>query len=94
MIDDFKYNGGNPIVRRILEKFFGADHPKIEYAVGELDMLIDDPLGKSMQEQLTKNSTKTYKPAYQNADDDNLVDGCCYHCKMVWYNCLCSHDND
>jgi len=34
------------------------------------------------------------EPAYINASDDNLDDqGCCRLCGMVWYNCLCGHDD-
>lgn len=35
-----------------------------------------------------------YEPAYLNSNDENLEDGkYCRFCGMIWYNCLCSHNN-
>jgi hypothetical protein len=38
---------------------------------------------------------KAYKPACIDASDENLRDDFyCYFCDMVWYNCLCCHEED
>lgn len=76
------------IVKHILEKHFGKKNPKIEYAMIELEQLANDPLDRIMDEPLGK-----YKPAYIDASEKNLNEGHCRFCSMVWYNCLCSHED-
>jgi hypothetical protein len=76
-------------VKHILEKHFGKKNPKVEYAMIELEQLANDPLDKIVDEP-----AKEYKPAYEDATPENLHNGCCHFCRMVWYNCLCSHDDE
>lgn len=75
-------------IKHILEKFFGKKNPKIEYAMLELERLFDDPLDK-----IPSTSLKKYKPAYIDATEENLNEGHCRLCTMIWYNCLCSHED-
>jgi hypothetical protein len=75
-------------IKHILEKHFGKGNPKIEYAIIELENLFNDPLDKIHTVPIKK-----YEPAYINASEENLNNGHCRICMMIWYNCLCSHDN-
>ena len=73
------------IAKHILEKHFGKNNPKVEYALVELKQLINHPLDVVVEERI--------KPAYQDASEQNLDEGHCRLCRMVWYNCLCSHND-
>jgi len=75
------------IAKHILEKHFGKNHPKIDFALTELKQLIKHPLDKIFDED------QIIKSAYQDATEANLENGHCRLCRMVWYNCLCSHDS-
>jgi hypothetical protein len=75
------------IAKHILEKHFGKNNPKVEYALIELKQLINHPL----DEVVVADPKST--PAYIDASEENLDDGHCRLCRMVWYSCLCSHDD-
>jgi hypothetical protein len=75
-------------IRHSLEKFFGKNNEKVEYALMEIMQILNHPLNEIVDEE-----TKEYKPAYIDASEENLHDGKCRFCGMVWYNCLCSHSD-
>lgn len=76
------------ILKHILEKHFGKNHPKIEYALIEINSLYYNPLNNEV------NGDSIVRPAYEDASKENLDnEGRCRLCGMVWYNCLCAHEN-
>ena len=76
------------VLRHILEKHFGK-HEKIKFAEAEIINLF----GANVIDNPDINLTDLgYKPAYLDASEENLLDGQCRFCEMIWYNCICPHD--
>lgn len=52
------------------------------------------PLPKGPRPNIGPPPPQHPEPACLNASDKNLKAGCCRLCLMLWYNCLCPHEED